>query len=47
MHPGPEDLGILYTMMTIFFLVSAFTLGFGNYVVKTDKQHGETDPHAH
>ena len=47
MHPGPEDLGILYTMVTIFFIVTAFTVGFGNYVLKTDKKHEETEPSAH
>ena len=47
MHPGPEDLGILYTMITIFFLVTAFTFTFGSYALKADKQHDEVDPQAH
>lgn len=48
MQPGPEDLGMLYTMFIIFFIVSAFTLGFSNYVLKAEKKHEEAaDSHAH
>jgi O-antigen/teichoic acid export membrane protein len=46
MHVGPEDLGILFTMVTIFFIVTAFTLGFSFYALKAEK-HDETEPQAH
>ena len=44
---GAEDLGIFYTMVSIFVIVSAFTLSFGYYALKADKHHDETEPHAH
>jgi O-antigen/teichoic acid export membrane protein len=47
MQPGPEDLGILYTMITIFFIVTAFTLGFSAYALKADKHHDEVEPQGH
>lgn len=46
MHVGPEDLGILYTMITVFFLVTTFTLGFSYYALKA-KDHEESEPQAH
>lgn len=47
MQPGPEDMGILYTMISIFFIVTAATLSFGYYALKADKNHDETEPQAH
>jgi O-antigen/teichoic acid export membrane protein len=47
MHVGPEDLGIFYTMVSIFFIVSTFTLGFAYYALKNDHNHDETEPHTH
>ena len=47
MTPGPEDLGILYTMITIFFIVTIATVSFGYYALKADKHHDETEPQAH
>lgn len=47
MTPGPEDLGILYTMISIFFIVTVFTVSFGYYALKADKNHDETEPQSH
>ena len=47
MTPGPEDLGILYTMIAIFFIVTILTVSFGYYALKADKNHDETEPQTH
>lgn len=46
MHAGPEDLGILYTLMGIFFLVTAFTLSFATYALKPEAHPDPQDPDA-
>lgn len=46
MHVGSEDLGILYTMMTVFFLVTALTVSFGYHALKAESNPDETDPQA-
>lgn len=39
-HFAPEDLGIFYTMVSIFFIVSGFTIWFAKTAMKGN-EHGD------
>lgn len=46
MRAGPEDLGILFTLMGIFFVVTAVTLSFAYYALKAEAHPERHDPDA-